>query len=120
MDSLYNKCLAPVASAVRLATDEIRKLYHCKYYLQVDGMNAFLAIPMCEKSQRLSAFHTPDGVMCFNRLVMRSQPASAVQQSAYIEAINNYIGIDEKGNKRVGSNGNPLSPLGNSPYTVMM
>ena len=73
-------------------------------------MNAFRAIPKCEKSQRLSAFHTPDGVMCFNRLVISShQPASTVQQSSYIGAINNYIDINEKGNQRVDSNGNPLN-----------
>ena len=72
-------------------------------------MNAFWAIPICERSQRLSAFHTPDGVMCFNRLVMGSQPASTVQQSAYIEAINKYIDIDEKGNQRLNPQGAPCN-----------
>ena len=109
VNSLYNKCLKPVASTIRLAAGEIRKLHHCKYYLQVDGMNAFWAIPICEKSQRLSAFHTPDGVMCFNRLVMGSQPAPTVQQSAYIEALNQYLDIGEEGNPRLDAEGNPLN-----------
>ena len=71
-------------------------------------MNAFWAIPVCEESQRMSAFHTPDGIMCFNRLVMGAQPSSAVQQSAYLQALGDYLDIDEAGNTRVNSDGKPL------------
>ena len=45
--------------------------------------------------------------MCLNRLVMGSQPASTVQQSAYIEAINKYIDIDEQGHQRADPKGKP-------------
>ena len=40
---------------------------------------------------------------------MGSQSVSSVQQSAYVEAANTYIDIDEKGNQRVDSKGNPLN-----------
>ena len=39
--------------------------------------------------------------MCFNRLTMGSQPAFTVQQSAYIDALNGYMNIDEHGNERI-------------------
>ncbi len=42
-----------------LATDEIKKLHGCRYYLQVDGFSAYWSIPVCEESKRLTAFHTP-------------------------------------------------------------
>ena len=41
VNSLMNKCLKPVSSTIQLAADKIKKLYRKKYYLQVDGMNAF-------------------------------------------------------------------------------
>ena len=56
----------------------------------------------------MTAFHTPDGIMCFNRLVMGAQPSSAVQQSAYLQALDDYLDIDEEDNARVDSNGTPL------------
>ena len=73
----------------------------------MDGLNAFWAIPVCEESKRLTAFHTPDGIYCFNRLLMGAKPSSAVQQSAYLEALDKYIDIDEHGNRRLDSEGNP-------------
>ncbi len=63
-------------------------------------MNAYWSIPVCEESKRLTAFHTPDGVYCWNRLLMGAKPSSAVQQSAYLEALDQYIDYDENGNLR--------------------
>jgi hypothetical protein len=65
VNALINKCLKPCASTIPLATDEIRKLFNCKYFLQLDGMNAYWSIPVCEESKRLTAFHTPDGIYCW-------------------------------------------------------
>ena len=93
VNALMNKCLKPCASTIPLATGEILKLHHCKYYLQCDGLNAFWAIPVCEESKRLTAFHTPDGIYYFNRLLMGAKPSSAVQQSAHLEALDKYIDI---------------------------
>ena len=111
VNALINKCLKPCASTIPLATDEIRKLFNCKYFLQLDGMNAYWSIPVCEESKRLTAFHTPDGIYCWNRLLMGAKPSSAVQQSAYLEALDQYIDYDEHGNIRkclLDSNGNRL------------
>ena len=63
-------------------------------------MNAYWSIPVCEESKRLTAFHTPDGVYCWNRLLMGAKPSSAVQQSAYLEALDQYIDYDWDGNVR--------------------
>jgi hypothetical protein len=50
---------------------------------------------------RLTAFHTPDGIYCWNRLLMGAKPnSSAVQQSAYLEALDNYIDYYEDGTLR--------------------
>ncbi len=106
VNALMNKCLKPCASTIPLATGEILKLHHCKYYLQCDGLNAFWAIPVCDESKRLTAFHTPDGIYCFNRLLMGAKPSSAVQQSAYIEALDKFIDIDEEGEPRLDPHGN--------------
>ncbi len=100
MNALINKCLKPYASTIPLATDEITKLFNCKYFLQLDGMNAYWSIPVCEESKRLTAFHTPDGIYCWNRLLMGAKPSSAVQQSAYLEALDQYIDYDENGSLR--------------------
>ena len=100
VNALINKCLKPCASTIPLATDEIRKLFNCKYFLQLDGMNAYWSIPVCEESKRLTAFHTPDGIYCWNRLLMGAKPSSAVQQSAYLEALDQYIDYDEHVNLR--------------------
>ena len=78
VNALINKGLKPCASTIPLATDEIRKLFNCKYFLQLDGMNAYWSIPVCEESKRLTAFHTPDGIYCWNRLLMGAKPSSAV------------------------------------------
>ena len=60
---------------------------------------------------RLTAFHTPDGLYCWNRLLMGAKPSSAVQQSAYLEALDDYIDFYEDGTLRkclMDSNGNRL------------
>ena len=44
VNALINKCLKPYASTVPLATDEIKKLHGCRYYLQVDGFSAYWSI----------------------------------------------------------------------------
>jgi hypothetical protein len=68
-----------------------QKLANCTYFLQSDGANAYWSIPVCDKSKRLTAFHTPDGIFCWNRLLMGARPSSAVQQSANLEALDDYI-----------------------------
>ncbi len=40
VNALINKCLKPCASTIPLATDEIRKLFNCKYSLPLDGESA--------------------------------------------------------------------------------
>ena len=100
VNALINKCLKPYASTVPLATDEIKKLYGFNYYLQADGFSAYWSIPVCEESKRLTAFHTPDGIYCWNRLMMGAVPSSAVQQTAYLEALDQYIDYDEDDNLR--------------------
>jgi hypothetical protein len=81
VNALINKCIKPDASTIPLALDEIEKLTHYKYFLQLDGANAYWSIPVCEESMRLTAFHTPDGIYCWNRLLMGAKPNSAVQPS---------------------------------------
>jgi hypothetical protein len=46
MDALVNHCLKPVASTLPLAIDEIKKLHGKRYFLKMDAMNAFWAIPL--------------------------------------------------------------------------
>ena len=91
MDALINRCLKPVASIMPLATDEIKKLHHYKYYLQLDGSQAFWSIPLDEDSRKLLAFQTHEGVFAWDRLTMGAQPSSSVQQGAYNEALDTYI-----------------------------
>ena len=100
VNALINKCLKPYASTIPLATDEIKKLEGFRYYLQADGFSAYWSIPVCEESKRLTAFHTPDGIYCWTRLMMGATPSSAVQQTAYLEALDEYIDYDEHGNLR--------------------
>ena len=38
---------------------------------------------------------------------MGAKPSSAVQQSAYLEALDKYIDIDEEGERRLDNDGNP-------------
>jgi hypothetical protein len=121
VNALIKKCLKPCASTIPLATDEIRKLFNCKYFLQLDGMNAYWSIPVCEESKRLTAFHTPDGIYCWNRLLMGAKPSSAVQQSAYLEALDQYIDYDENGQLRrclLDENGNRLLDKEGNPKTL--
>ena len=121
VNALVNKFLKPCASTIPLATDEITKLFNCKYFLQLDGMNAYWSIPVCEESKRLTAFHTPDGVYCWNRLLMGAKPSSAVQQSAYLEALDQYIDYDWDGNIRkclLDKHGKRLLDSNGSPKTL--
>ena len=55
---------------------------------------------MCDESKRLTAFHTPDGTHCWNRLLMGTKPSSAVQQSACLEALDQCIDYKEDGTLR--------------------
>jgi hypothetical protein len=121
VNALINKCLKPYASTVPLATDEIKKLSGYKYFLQVDGFSAYWSIPVCEESKRLTAFHTPDGIHCWNRLMMGATPSSAVQQTAYLEALDRYIDVDENDNIRkclTDENGNRLKDAEGNPKTL--
>ena len=111
VNALINKCIKPDASTIPLAVDEIKKLANCTYFLQLDGANAYWSIPVCDESKRLTAFHTPDGIYCWNRLLMGAKPSSAVQQSAYLEALDDYIDYYEDGSVRkclLDSKGNRL------------
>ncbi len=121
VNALVNKFLKPFASTIPLAADEITKLFKCKYFLQLDGMNAYWSIPVCEESKRLTAFHTPDSIYCWNRLLMGSKPSSAVQQSAYLEVLDQYIDYDWNGNVRkclLDKNGKRLLDANGSPKTL--
>ena len=100
VNALINKCIKPDASTIPLAADEIKKLSNHKFFLQADGANAYWSIPVCDESKRLTAFHTPDGIYCWNRLLMGAKPSSAVQQSAYLEALDDYIDFYEDGSLR--------------------
>ncbi len=100
VNALINKCIKPDASTIPLAVDEIKKLANCTYFLQLDGANAYWSIPVCDESKRLTAFHTPDGIYCWNRLLMGAKPSSAVQQLAYLEALDDYIDYYEDGTIR--------------------
>ena len=91
MNALVTKCLKPTASTTPLATDEIKKLHHHKYYLQLDGSQAYWSIPIDEESKRLLAFQTHEGVFAWDRLTMGARPSSAVQQTAYIEILDKYL-----------------------------
>ena len=46
VNALINKCIKPDASTIPLAVDEIKKLAHCKFFLQLDGANAYWSIPV--------------------------------------------------------------------------
>ena len=90
VNALFNKCLKPAASTIPLATSEIKKLHNKKFFAQIDGLSAFWSIPVGEESKRLTAFHTPDGVYCWDRLLMGARPSSSVQQSAYLKALDDW------------------------------
>ena len=91
MNAVINGCIKPTASITPLATDEIKKLHHYKYYLQLDGSQAFWSIPLTEESKKLLAFQTHEGVFAWDRLTMGAQPSSSVQQGAYHEALDTHI-----------------------------
>ena len=121
VNALVNKCLKPYGSTIPLAIDEIKKLHGRKYYLGVDGFSAYWSIPVCEESKRLTAFHTPDGIYCWNRLMMGATPSSAVQQTAYLEALDEYIDHDEHGNLRaclLAADGSRLLDSEGNPKTL--
>ncbi len=72
-------------------------------------------------TKRLTAFHTPDGIHCWNRLIMVATPSSAVQQTAYLEALDRYIDFDENDNIRkclLDENGNKLKDAEGNPKTL--
>ena len=71
MNAVISGCIKPAASITPLATDEIKKLHHYKYYLQLDGSQAFWSIPLTEESKKLLAFQTHEGVFAWDRLTMR-------------------------------------------------
>jgi hypothetical protein len=120
VNALINKFLKPYASTVPLATDEIKKLHGFNYYPQVDGFSAYWSIPVCEESKRFTAFHTPDGIHCWNRLMMGAIPSSAMQQTAYLEALDQYIDYDGHDNLRkclLNENGERLKDKEGNPKT---
>ncbi len=76
---------------------------------------------MCEERKRLTAFHTPDGIYCWNRLMMGATPSSAVQLTAYLEALDEYIDYDEHGNLRaclLAPDGSRLLDADGNPKTL--
>jgi transposase InsO family protein len=91
MDALINNCLKPVASTLPLATDEIKKLHGKRFFLKLDAMHAFWAIPLDEESKKLMAFQTHEGVFAWSRLTMGCRPASQVQQTAFHNAMDKYM-----------------------------
>ena len=91
MDALINDCLKPVASTLPLATDEIKKLHGYKYFIKLDAMHAFWAIPLDEESKKLLAFQTHEGVFMWSRLTMGCRPSSQVQQTAFNNAMDKHM-----------------------------
>jgi hypothetical protein len=91
MDALVNNCLKPVASTLPLTTDEIKKLHGKRYFLKLDAMHAFWAIPLDEESKKLMAFQTHEGVFAWSRLTMGCRPASQIQQTAYHNAMDAHM-----------------------------
>jgi hypothetical protein len=76
---------------------------------------------VCEERKRLTAFHTPDGIYCWNRLMMGATPSSAVQLTAYLEALDEYIDYDEHGNLRaclLAPDGSRLLDADGNPKTL--
>lgn len=52
------------------------------------------------RGSQYSAFHTPDGIHCWTRLMMGATPSSAVQQTEHLEAPDEFIDYDKDGNLR--------------------
>jgi len=98
----------------------MKKFAHCKYFLQLDGANADCSSPVCEESMKLTAFHTSDGLYYWDRLLIIAKPSSAVQQSPYLEALDNHIDyyendslrrclMDKHGNRLKDAEGNLIT-----------
>jgi hypothetical protein len=68
MDALIKNCLKPVASKLPLATHEINKLHGFKYFLKLDDMHEFWAIPLDEVSKTIDGFQTHECVFAWSRL----------------------------------------------------
>ncbi len=54
-------------------------------------MHAFWAIPIDEESKKLMAFQTHEGIFAWSRLTMGCRPASQILQTAYHNAMDNYM-----------------------------
>ncbi len=80
-----------MASTLPLATDEIKKLHGKRFFLKLDAMHAFWAIPLCEEYKKLMAFQTHEGVFAWSRLTMDCRPASQIQQTAYHNAMDKLM-----------------------------
>ena len=79
MNAVINGCTKPLASITPLATDEIKKLHHYKFYLQLDGSQAYWSIPLDEDSRRLLAFQTHEGVFAWDgRSAQLERPARGI------------------------------------------
>ncbi len=80
-----------MASTLPLATDEIKKLHGKHYFLKLDAMHAFWAVPLDEESKKLMAFQTHEGVFAWSRLTMGCRPASQIQRTAYYNAMDAHM-----------------------------
>ncbi len=83
--------MKPVASTLPLATDKIKKLHGKRFFLKLDAIHAFWAIPLDEESKKLMAFQTHEGVFAWSRLTMGCRPASQVQQTAFHNGMDKYM-----------------------------
>ncbi len=83
--------MKPVASMIPLATDEIKKHHGKRFFLKLDAMHVFWAIPLDEESKKLMVFQTHEGVFAWSRLTMGCRPASQVQQTAFHNAMDKYM-----------------------------
>jgi len=54
-----------------------------RYYFAGDAQKQFNALPLSEKSQELTTFWTPLGLMKYTRLIMGSKNASAIAQALF-------------------------------------
>jgi hypothetical protein len=94
MNTLINACLKPIPSTLPLAINEIKKLHHCNFYLKADAANAFRSISLDDiriPSNDCLSNKSHEGIFAWDRLTMRTRPASTVQQSAYYRAMDMYL-----------------------------
>jgi hypothetical protein len=61
------------------------------FFLKLDAMHAFWAIPLCEESKKLMAFQTHEGVFAWSRFTMGCRPASQIQQTAFHNAMDKHM-----------------------------